>query len=321
MTSSPSAQTRSRRNPAPWILAILGVILVVYYVIIATTGALSPTTKVAIDGQQKVTGSDYLTLQVKTQDVDLTNRVLRATVLPIPHGRFVGDRAGEMSENLRIEIASGGMTTAVVTYPGESIIDPTTVTLTLDRGDTFYPWDRPFADFRVSVRDDKTDEDVPFQLAMENSARPWVLTATVAQLTTEGGITVLPATLDGYRDPLSVTLAVFYLIAILLTTLMAVVIVGSAILKRKLEFANVIWLSATMLSFPALRSAMPGAPPIGTALDFIVLFPCICLIAGMLLWTGAYMLWRESKTLRSRRLDEDEERAHTAAVAAAAADD
>lgn len=60
---------------------------------------------------------------------------------------------------------------------------------------------------------------------------------------------------------LSITLVSFYVLAILLTTLMAVVVIGSAILRRKLEFSNVIWLSATLLSFPALRGSMPGAPP------------------------------------------------------------
>lgn len=89
-----------------------------------------------------------------------------------------------------------------------------------------------------------------------------------------------------------------------MTTLIAVVTIGIALLGRKLEFSNVIWLSATMLSFPALRSGMPGAPPIGTALDYIVLFPCICLIAAMLVWTGAYMLWRESSVLRRRHLED-----------------
>jgi len=311
---APPAPPRKRRNPAPRILAVVVGLLVVYYVVIALSGTLNSSTGVAITGQQEMAGEDYLTLQMKTQDVSLTNRYVEATVLPIPHGEYVGDRAGEMSQNLRIEIVSAGQTTSVVTYPGESIVDPTTVTLALDRGDTFYPWDRPFSNFQVSVRNDETGADVPFELTVENSARPWVLTATVGEPTTQDGVSVLPVTLDGNRDALSVTLVVFYLLAILLTTLMAVVTIGSAILKKKLEFANVIWLSATMLSFPALRSAMPGAPPIGTALDFVVLFPCICIVAGMLVWTGAHLLWRESKVLRSRDLDDEE------AEAAAAAD-
>ncbi|MFF2453268.1 DUF4436 family protein [Isoptericola sp. NPDC058082] len=298
---------RRRRNPAPRILAVVIGLLVVYYVVIALSGTLHSTTGVEITGQQEMAGEDYLTLQMRTQDVSLTNRYIEATVLPVPHGEYVGDRAGEMSQNLRIEIVSGGQTTSVVTYPGESILDPTTVTLALDRGDTFYPWDRPFSNFQVSVQNDETGADVPFELTIENSARPWVLAATVGEPEVQDGVSVLPVTLDGNRDALSVTLVVFYLLAILLTTLMAVVTIGSAILKRQLEFANVIWLSATMLSFPALRSAMPGAPPIGTALDFVVLFPCICIVAAMLVWTGAHLLWRESRVLRARELDDGDE--------------
>lgn len=299
---------RRRRNPAPFILGAVAALLAVYYVIVGVTGVLESSTTVPIDGQEEVDG-DHLTLQMRVQDVDLTNRVILANVLPVPHGDYVGDKPGEMSRSLRIEVASGGVTTSVVTFPGESIVDPTSVTLTLDRGDSAYPFDTPFATFQLSIQDDETGDAVPFELALENSARPWVLAAQLGESSREGGRDLLPVTLDGNRDVLSVTLVAFYVLAILLTTLMAVVTIGSAILRRSLDFSNVIWLSATLLSFPALRSAMPGAPPIGTALDFIVFFPCICLIAGMLVWTGGYLLWRESSVLRRRHLDETDEAA------------
>ncbi|KTR11695.1 DUF4436 family protein [Curtobacterium luteum] len=65
------------------------------------------------------------------------------------------------------------------------------------------------------------------------------------------------------------------------------------------------WLSATLLSFPALRSAMPGAPPIGRTLDFVFLFPCPALVAIMFVWTGAHLLWRESRVLRVRTIEDD----------------
>ncbi|WAA65624.1 DUF4436 family protein [Microbacterium oxydans] len=296
---------RSRRNPAPWILGAAVAILAVYYVIVGFSGLLDASTKVPLEGAEESTSENYLTLQMKVQEVDLTNRVMSANILPIPHGDLVGDKAGEMSRGLRIEISSGGVTTSVVTYPGESIVDPTAMSLSLDRGDSAYPLDRPFANFQLSVRDEESGKSIPFVVQMENSARPWVLSGTMEAPTTVDGNSVQPVTIDGFRDALSVTLVSFYVLAILITTLMAVVTIGSAILRRKLEFSNVIWLSATMLSFPALRAAMPGAPPIGTALDFIVLFPCICLIAIMLVWTGGYLLWRESSFFRRRELDDE----------------
>lgn len=305
MTDAESASRR--RNPAPWILSVAVVLLAVYYAVVGLSGLLDTSTDVDLAGAEAPATEDFLTLQLRVQDIDLTNRVVNANILPIPHGGLVGEKAGEMSESLRIEVSSGGVTTSVVAYPGESIVDPTTVSLSLDRGDSAYPFDRPFSNFQLSVENDETGESVPFVVEMENSARPWVLSGTVSEPTIENGKRVYSVTLDGFRDALSVTLVMFYVLAILITTLMAVVTIGSAILRRKLDFANVIWLSATMLSFPALRASMPGAPPIGTALDFIVLFPCICLIAIMLVWTGGYLLWRESSVLRRRELAEDAE--------------
>lgn len=313
-TEPQHASPRRRRNPAPLILGAVAVLLLAYYAVVGLSGVTNISTEVPIEGNPTPATDSYITLRFKTDDIDLTNRLMQASVIPVPHGDLVGEKTGEISEALRIEIVSGGATTSVVTVPGESIIDPTAVTFALDRGDTAYPFDQPFSTVQISVRRESDGVPVPFDIAMENAARPWVLEGTVTE---DDGTTLF--TIDGARDPLAILLVSFYVIAILLTTLMAVVTIGTAILRRKLEFANIIWLSATMLSFPALRSAMPGAPPIGTALDFLVFFPCICLIAGMLLWTGGYLLWRESAILRKRTLDDEEEKDTNAASAALAA--
>jgi hypothetical protein len=304
-TGTTTTAKRTRRNPAPIVLLVAVVLLAIYYVVIGVSGALRTTTAVPVSGPNDQSGN-YMSLRMSVQDVDLTNRVMQANVLPIPHGSYVGDKAGEISKPLRIEVSSGGVTTSVVTFPGQSVVDPTSLSLTLDRGDTSYPFDQPFANFQLSVQNDKSGASVPFQVDMTNSARPWVMHTVRSAGQEQDGRTLVPFQVDGNRDPLSIVIVSFYVMAILFTTLMAVVTVGSAILRRKLEFANVIWLSATLLSFPALRSAMPGAPPIGTTLDFVFLFPCLALVAIMFVWTGGFMLWRESKFLRGRTLDDDE---------------
>ena len=310
------AQSRSRRNPAPLILGVVAALLLVYYVVVALTGVLQTSTDVSIRGGNEPDSGNYLTLRISTQDVDLTNRVIQANVMPIPHGNLEGEKPGEIAANLRIEVRSGGVTTSVVAVPGESIVDPTSLTLALERGDSDYPFDKPFADFQLSVENTDTGRPVEFELELSNSARPWVLAAARGDAVQENDHELFPIQIDGSRDALTITLVLFYVLAILLTTLMAIVTIGGAILRRKLEFSNVIWLSATLLSFPALRASMPGAPPIGTALDFLVVFPCLCLIAGMLLWTGAHLLWRESSVLRRRTLDDDAENTAVAAIVA-----
>ncbi|MDQ4053278.1 MAG: DUF4436 domain-containing protein [Actinomycetota bacterium] len=295
-----------KRNPAPLILLACVVLLAVYYVVLMATGSLNASTTVPIENDSTPTEPDYVTLQMKLQEVDITNRVLQATVLPAPHGALVGRKPGEMTRSLRIEVASGGATTSVVTFPGRSIVDPTSVDLAIDRGDTAYPFDRPVVDFTISVQDERTGEAVPFGLDLEDSAHPWVMAATLGKASTEGAAAVFPVQLDGHRAGLTVTLVMFDVVVILLTTLIAVVTIGSALVRRVLEFSNVIWLSATMLAFPTLRSVMPGAPPLGTALDYIVFFPCVCAVAVMLLWTGAHLLRREGAVLIGRRNPDEE---------------
>ena len=71
-------------------------------------------------------------------------------------------------------------------------------------------------------------------------------------------------------------------------------------------FSYNVYADPDPLSFPVLRAAMPGAPPIGTALDYIVLFPCLCLVALLLVGSGVHLLWRESALLRRTTLDHEE---------------
>ena len=171
--STEPVRPATRRNPAPIILGVVAGVLVIYYLIVALSGVLNTSTAVPITGEQTPVSQDYLTLQMRTEDVDLTNRVMQASVLPVPNGALVGTRPGEMSRSLRIEIVSAQQTTSVVTFPGKSIVDPTAVSLTLDRGDTSYPFDQPFANFNVSVTDDESGDNVPFVVTLDNSARPW----------------------------------------------------------------------------------------------------------------------------------------------------
>jgi hypothetical protein len=306
--SSPEADdasTRLRRNPAPYVLGAVITVLALYYVVLWATGALRTSIDVPVDAATPTTSRDYVTLQLRVQDVDLTRRVIEADVLPLAHGALAGRMTGEMRQGLRIGIARGSETTSVVTFPRRSVVDPMAVTLPVDRGDAAYPFDRPFTDFVLSVQDDATGAAVPFEVQMSNSARPWALSAVIAQPDVRDGVPTYRVTVDGHRDPLNITLVAFYVLAMLMTTVIAVTVIGSAILRGALEFSNIIWLSATMLAFPALRSAMPGAPPIGTALDFVLFFPCMCLVAAMLLWTAVHLLGRERGLLRRLRLPHD----------------
>jgi hypothetical protein len=296
-----------RRNPAPYLLGTVVVLLAAYYAVLGATGALRTSIDVPVTGAAPAAGgADFVTLQLRVQDVDLTGRVIQADVLPVPHGSLAGRMPGEMTRGLRIRIARGGETTAVATFPQRSVVDPMALSFPVDRGDAAYPFDRPFADFALSVQDDATGATVPFELELSNSARPWALSATLGEPRIQDDVATYPVTIDGHRDPLNITLVGFYVLAIAMTTVIAVVTIGSAILRGALEFSNIIWLSATMLAFPALRSAMPGAPPIGTALDFVLFFPCMCLVAAMLLWTGVHLLGRERGVLRRLRPSHDD---------------
>ena len=107
--------------------------------------------------------------------------------------------------------------------------------------------------------------------------------------------------MQGERDELTIALVLLQLATIVLSTIIALIVVAVAITRRRVELAVVIWLGATLIAVPALRNAMPDAPPIGTRIDYLVLFPCMAVIAGSLLMTALLLLVR-----RPREADVDE---------------
>lgn len=292
--------SQKSRNRAPQILLIVILLLAGYYAVLAFSGLFDSSADVKVTGGTEPIGDDYITLDLRTVDVDLTTREIVGSILPIPNGTYEADLPGEISTGIRIEVVSGEETTSVVAFPGKSIVDPTALSLNLGRGDENYPFDKTEAKFEISVRDEATSEPIPFKLKIDNADRQWNLKAAQGDTFTDGERVVEPITISGGRDMLSIALVLFYLLSILIITLIAVVTIGSALLRKTLRFSNVIWLSATMLSFPALRETMPDAPPIGTALDYVVFFPCMALVGGMFVWTGIVMVWRESGLQRRK---------------------
>ncbi len=52
---------------------------------------------------------------------------------------------------------------------------------------------------------------------------------------------------------------------------------------KRIEATIFSWLGAMLFAFPALRSAVPGAPPIGAAIDYFAFFWAETMVALCLL--------------------------------------
>jgi hypothetical protein len=62
--------------------------------------------------------------------------------------------------------------------------------------------------------------------------------------------------------------------------------------RRKVEASFMSWMGAMLFATIPLRTFLPGSPPIGSWIDFlIVLWVIVGLIAGLAIYVAAWMRW------------------------------
>ncbi|QJU52492.1 DUF4436 family protein [Herbiconiux sp. KACC 21604] len=84
--------------------------------------------------------------------------------------------------------------------------------------------------------------------------------------------------------------------------------------RRKVEATLMSWMGAMLFATIPLRGFLPGSPPIGSWIDFlIVLWVIVALVAGLAVYVAAWSRWgtratpKESRAGRARRQRSDDE--------------
>ncbi|UFS59028.1 DUF4436 family protein [Subtercola endophyticus] len=153
---------------------------------------------------------------------------------------------------------------------------------------------------------DGVKESVPTTIFMTGSLPGWTLGASLATssnttVTTADGVQPVPfVDLTAHRS--ASTLA-FALVLLSLLVVMPVLVLFVAITayrgKRKVEASFNSWMGAMLFATIPLRTFLPGSPPIGSWIDFlIVLWVIVGLVTGLAIYVAAWYRWGTSATPR-----------------------
>lgn len=192
---------------------------------------------------------------------------------------------GTLADGLVVTVNSSGGPSVTRLAPGER---PQTIETRLalsggDAGD--YPWDRYVARLLVSASrpapsPGEPGPSVPVEVRV--TSRPFGY-----RVDSEREPSSFPGTLvrfDVRRSTPVRLFGTFGFAVILLLGLGAAVAGFSVIVERRLvEFPYLFFCATMLFSFPALRGALPGAPPIGALGDYLAFFWGIGLVAVTLL--------------------------------------
>lgn len=291
-SSSSEPGKRERRRSWRWPAALLGaaVLLAAYYGI--ALGSLRSRASSIVPVEEATAGSDgsaeALTLEVEAVDLDTATGALDIRIQPLPEGSFAGDRGGQLSEPVQVEVSSPGGSVTSFDFPADQALDPVTVSLEAETPAYWFPFDRPDATLRLRAL--SRDSAVPIDLKLLNETEGWRLFGT-ARTGSE-----LQVEVEARRELLAITFSVIYIVGVVVVALTTLAVIGYAISHRRVQFDQVIWLVAMLAVIPAVRNEMPGVPPIGTAVDLFILLPSVFVIIVALLAAIVVLAKEEAAT-------------------------
>ncbi|MGW8887037.1 DUF4436 family protein [Streptomyces sp. NPDC055749] len=208
---------------------------------------------------------DRVDVVASVQRVDAAGRELVLRVLVTPRGRLA--EAGGVSPTADLTLQTSPSVRGDLTFRAHSRITSVDVPVTLTGGSvTDYPFDA--YDTTLEFGALQGGEPVPVRMTLSNSDALFVADVDASTI---GGAAVFEAGLE--RSGSALAFAVFMMAA--MWALAVSVIIGSWFLvtrRKGLTWPALSWMAATLFALAAFRNTAPGAPPIGSLVDYVAFF-------------------------------------------------
>ncbi|MFE7529664.1 DUF4436 family protein [Kitasatospora sp. NPDC057542] len=244
--------------------------------------------------------ADWIELDVTAQDVDPTAQQLTLYVTPVPHGRFAaGPNSQAFARPVEITV-TGAPRVTIRAAEGEAAASQLVQVGMYDGTKTDYPFDRYRAEAAFSATSGGTA--VPVGLVLTDTD-PFFVMRPQATATAAGAVT-----LDtGITRSRSTFILSWFMIAAMWAIALAVL--GAAeVLYRKREglvWPSLGWMAASLFALIGMRNAAPGAPPIGSLIDYVAFFWAEGIIAASLACTAWSGIRTEHRLRREREATPD----------------
>jgi Domain of unknown function (DUF4436) len=266
------ASVRVMRRRLAILAALLGLGLAVYgLMIVKMHAARAPSEATFAVPEHSV--PQRLQINIEALSVEAVRQAanLRLEFLPAPELR--GKRINAPDRELTILLDDRSSTHDLL-FSADLPMDPATVSVDLYDGDIMgYPFDRYTASLRITSFEGRgvqhTDAvPVPAGIYFWGGIPGWFIFTTQDEAS-QGGDVTLRFTLVRSAAIRWFALAMYG--AMVLITSASLTVASMVFLgRRRLDFAMLNWLAAIMFTLPAVRYALPGAPPLGIEADLLI---------------------------------------------------
>ncbi|MCU1477857.1 MAG: hypothetical protein JWQ64_2550 [Subtercola sp.] len=298
----PAASARLKRK-WPWRpIAFIVLVVLVYLAVISLYAPNGRSDSWADNEAKPATG---VIVQLKQDSVNASAETISMSVNVIPSTELEVDGSSTLAQDVTVIISpvSGEQT---ITLAKDTIPGIQSINVLAPGAIENWPFDRYDARMVVIayIVTDGVEQAVPTTVELGGYLPGWNISNSTS-LT--GQVTV--STPDGLVDwpvhDLSAgrsgsTLA-FAIVLLSLMVVMPVLVLFVAITAyrghRKVEPSFLSWMGAMLFATIPLRSFLPGSPPIGSWIDFlIVLWVIVGLVAGLAIYVRAWVRWGTPST-------------------------
>lgn len=300
------AASRARRRRARVILIAAVAALVGLYATVVVLYAASGDVDVA-SGTGTPGAPGDVELLITPDGVDAAaNRV--SIGIDVSDPGVLGDDIA-LSEDVTVIIPAADAS-RTVTLRADELGGRQTVRLVVDGVVEQWPFDRytvttALVPLRAGESDAAADveaEVVPYSLLWAGRVPGWDVTASGDVLdtlqTAEGAVRVQSVTITAVRSGATIAFGVVLLTLMVLLPVLALVAAVTVLRRRrKVEVTMLGWIGAMLFATIPLRSFLPGSPPIGSWVDYlIVLWVIAGLVVALALFVVAWLRFGPADT-------------------------
>ncbi|RFA10769.1 hypothetical protein B7R54_17330 [Subtercola boreus] len=292
---------RPRRRRFPWqvVAAVLVAALVYAVIVLLYAGGLRESSNSCV---QVVQGdeSDLVTVSLQPASVNAVNQRLEFQLTLFPPTSLL-DPDG-FTANQKISLLTFPVDgSSVLTFAEGEALGSSTQSDYAKGIVEEWPFDSYRADLTTFAFTGEGDDRiaVPTEVCLDNSVPGWQLQTSLVpskdnSVTTAGGEVPLPTVeIVATRSASTVAFGILLLgLMAVIPVLVLFVAISAYNGRRKVEATLTSWIGAMLFAVIPLRNFLPGSPPVGSWIDYlVVLWVIVGLVTGLTIYILAWNRW------------------------------
>jgi hypothetical protein len=285
---------RMRRRRVIRLVAVIALCALVYTTVVVLYALNSRT--IADDCPDAAEDGEVL-LSLTPDQVDATANRIQATLDVVDFGALADPDTGLLADPLEL-IMQGTDGERTISLDADSIPPSITLSLITEGVVESWPFDRHVTDFAmVGVSLPASGGTVvPLLLCGSPQVPGWTFSQTDRPDGAEldvAGISVAELGITAQRAPATIAFGIV-LLALMLVLPVIALIVAIAVRRgrRRAEATLLSWIAAMLFATIPLRTFLPGSPPIGSWVDYLVVLWVVAgLIAALVVYVIGWMTW------------------------------